>query len=90
MAGGKWSIFHEGGIRMNTTFKNFLIEAKEFSLLTEALEKKWSLKVTALKIKEPKLREQALKLAEKLKNLAVAKSVKNRHDDFLIDIGYKN
>lgn len=75
---------------MNSTFKKFLLEAKEFSLLTEALEKKWSLKITALKIKEPKIREQALELAEKLKDLAVVKSIKNRHDDFLIDIGYKN
>lgn len=75
---------------MNPTFKKFLIEAKEFSLLTEALEKKWNLKVTALKIKEPKIRKQALELAEKLKDLAIAKSIKNRHDDFLIDIGYKN
>ena len=75
---------------MNPAFKKFLLEAKEFSLLTEALEKKWSLKITALKIKEPKKREQALELAEKLKNLAIAKSVKNRHDDFLIDIGFKN
>lgn len=75
---------------MNPTFKNFLQEVKEFGLLTEALEKKWSLRITALKIKEPKKREQALELAEKLKNLAVAKSIKNRHDDFLIDIGYKN
>lgn len=75
---------------MNPAFKNLLIEAREFSLLTEALEKKWSLKITALKIKEPKIREQAIQLAEKLKNLAVAKSVKNRYDDFLIDIGYKN
>lgn len=75
---------------MNPTFKKFLLETKEFSLLTEALEKKWSLKITALKIKEPKIREQALKLAEKLKDLAVVKSIKNRHDDFLIDIGYKN
>lgn len=75
---------------MNPAFKNLLMEAREFSLLTEALKKKWSLKVTALKIKEPKIREQALELAEKLKNLAVAKSVKNRHDDFLIDIGFKN
>lgn len=75
---------------MNPKFKKLLLEAKEFSLLTEALEKKWSLKITALKIKEPEVREQALKLAEKLKNLAVAKSIENRYDDFLIDIGYKN
>lgn len=75
---------------MNPKFKKFLLEAKQFSLLTEALEKKWSLKITALKIKEPEVKEQALQLAEKLKNLAVAKSIENRYDDFLIDIGYKN
>jgi len=75
---------------MNPAFKNLLIEAREFGLLTEALKKKWSLRITALKIKEPLVRQQALELAEKLKNLAVAKSIENRYDDFLIDIGYKN
>ena len=39
----------------------------------------------ALKIKEPKIKEQALKLAEKLQALAIAKANKNRINDFIMD-----
>lgn len=70
---------------MSPTFKKFLIANKQFALLTESLKNKWSLTLTAKKIPDPKIREQALKLVNTLKEKAVKFSQNKKYQDFVMD-----
>ena len=70
---------------MSPTFKNFLIANKQFALLTESLKNKWSLTVTAKKIPNPKIREQALTLVNKIKEKAIKFSQNEKYQDFIMD-----
>jgi hypothetical protein len=69
---------------MHPQFKKFLLESNLFALLNEGLTKKLSLKIMALKIKEPKKREEALKLATELQRKAIARA-KSSYTNFEID-----
>lgn len=70
---------------MSPTFKKFLIQNKQFAVLTESLKNKWSLTMTAKKIPNPQVREQALELVDKLKEKAVKFSQNRKCQDFIID-----
>lgn len=70
---------------MSPTFKKFLIENKLFALLTESLKNKWSLTVTAKKIPNPKIREEALALVAKLQAKAKSFNENKKYQDFVMD-----
>lgn len=70
---------------MSPQFKKFLKENRLFALLTESLKNKWSLTLTAKKIPDPKIREQALELANKIRENAIKFSQNKKNLDFIMD-----